>query len=87
MSLASRAAFLGLTIKILQPAHCLTCDRSFNCTDGRVDAHIYVAALAFLIHRASICVVDSNGKIIREGKVASEPGGIGLICCGRIYVA
>jgi len=24
----------------------------FNCTDGRVDAHIYVAALAFLIHRA-----------------------------------
>jgi len=53
------------------------------------------------LEASSICVVDSNGKIIREGKVASEPGAliewlrnlklqltrIGLICCGRIYVA
>jgi len=25
------------------------------------------------LEASSICVVDSNGKIIREGKVASEP--------------
>jgi hypothetical protein len=45
--------------------------------------------------------VDGNGKIVREGKIASEPDalitwlkglklelmGIGLICCGQSYVA
>jgi len=28
------------------------------------------------LEASSICVVDSNGKIIREGKVASEPGAL-----------
>ena len=28
------------------------------------------------LEASSVCVVDSNGKIIREGKVASEPGAL-----------
>jgi transposase len=53
------------------------------------------------LEASSVCVVDGNGKIVREGKIVSEPdaliawlGGlkleltrIGLICCGHIYVA
>jgi hypothetical protein len=52
------------------------------------------------LEAASVCVVDGNGKIVREGKIASEPDAliawlkglklelmrIGLICCGQIYV-
>jgi predicted NBD/HSP70 family sugar kinase len=52
------------------------------------------------LEASSVCVVDGNGKIVREGKIVSEPdaliawlGGlkleltrIGLICCGQIYV-
>jgi hypothetical protein len=53
------------------------------------------------LEASSVCVVDGNGKIVREGKIASEPDAliawlkglkleltrIGLICCGQSYVA
>ena len=62
---------------------------------------IHYVGIDVSFEASSVCVVDGNGKIIREGKVASEPGAliewlrklkleltrIGLICCGRIYVA
>ena len=53
------------------------------------------------LEASSVCVVDANGKIVCEGKIASEPDAliawlkgrkleltrIGLICCGQTYVA
>jgi transposase len=53
------------------------------------------------LEASSVCVVDGNGKVVCEGKIASEPDAliawlkelkleltrIGLICCGQIYVA
>ena len=33
----------------------------------------YYAGIDVSLESASICVVDANGRIIREAKVASEP--------------
>ena len=33
----------------------------------------YYAGIDVSLECSSVCVVDSNGKIIREGKAASEP--------------
>ena len=33
----------------------------------------YYAGIDVSLERSSVCVVDGSGKIIREGKVASEP--------------
>src|SRR5215204_1147999 len=45
----------------------------------------YYAGIDVSLESASLCVVDANGRIVREGKVASEPaaligwfGGLGL---------
>jgi transposase len=36
----------------------------------------HYAGIDVSLEASSVCVVDSNGKIIREGKVASEPGAL-----------
>jgi predicted NBD/HSP70 family sugar kinase len=60
----------------------------------------YYVGIDVSLEASSLCVVDGDGKIIREDKVASEPEAlinwlralkldlarIGLICCGQIYV-
>ena len=33
----------------------------------------YYSGIDVSLERSSVCVVDGSGKIIREGKVASEP--------------
>ena len=33
----------------------------------------YFAAIDVSLELSSVCVVDGTGKIVREGKVASEP--------------
>ena len=33
----------------------------------------YFAAIDVSLEQSSVCVVDGTGKIVREGKVASEP--------------
>jgi predicted NBD/HSP70 family sugar kinase len=33
----------------------------------------YYAGIDVSLEQSSVCVVDSSGKIVREGKVASEP--------------
>jgi transposase len=36
----------------------------------------YYAGIDVSLERSSICVVDGNGKILREGKAASEPAAL-----------
>jgi hypothetical protein len=36
----------------------------------------YYAGIDVSLEQSSVCVVDGTGKIIREGKVASEPGAL-----------
>ena len=36
----------------------------------------YYAGNDVSLERSSICVVDGNGKILREGKAASEPAAL-----------
>src|ERR1700757_3755376 len=33
----------------------------------------YYAGIDVSLEASSVCVIDANGKIVREGKVASEP--------------
>ncbi len=33
----------------------------------------YYAGIEVSLEQSSVCVVDANGKIVREAKVASEP--------------
>ena len=45
-----------------------------SIVEGRPMNHY--AGIDVSLEASSVCVVDSNGKIIREGKVASEPGAL-----------
>lgn len=36
----------------------------------------YYVGIDLLLERSSVCVMDVNGKIVREDKVASEPGAL-----------
>ena len=36
----------------------------------------HYAGIDVSLEQSSVCVVDGTGKIIREGKVASEPGAL-----------
>jgi hypothetical protein len=61
----------------------------------------YYVGIDVSLEASSVCVVDSNGKIVCESKIVSEPDAlitwlkglkleltrIGLICCGQSYVA
>src|SRR3954470_12389941 len=40
---------------------------------SRDDHELYYAGIDVSLEWASVCVVDASGKIIAEGKVASEP--------------
>ena len=49
----------------------------------------HYAGIDVSLELSSVCVVDANGKIVREGKVASEPealigyfGSLGVRLCG-----
>ena len=61
----------------------------------------YYVGIDVSLEASSVCVVDGNGKIVCEGKVAGEPDAliawlrklklqltrIGLICCGQIMLS
>jgi transposase len=36
----------------------------------------HYAGIDVSLECSSVCVVDASGKIVREDKVASEPGGV-----------
>lgn len=36
----------------------------------------YYAGIDVSLEASSVCVIDGAGKIVREGKVASEPGAL-----------
>jgi transposase len=36
----------------------------------------YYAGIDVSLECSSVCVVEANGKIVREGKVSSEPGAL-----------
>lgn len=36
----------------------------------------YYAGIDVSLEQSSVCVADATGKIVREGKVASEPGAL-----------
>ena len=37
----------------------------------------HYAGIDVSLEYSSVCVVDANGKIVREGKVLSEPAALG----------
>jgi hypothetical protein len=61
----------------------------------------YYVGIDVSLEESCICVIDATGKVVREGKISSEPTAliawlsevgvtltrIGLICCGQSYVA
>ena len=45
----------------------------------------YFAGLDVSVKETSVCIVDDAGKIIREVRVASEPGALLQVLANNIY--
>jgi transposase len=40
----------------------------------------YFAAIDVSLQLSSVCVIDGTGKVVRETKVASDPGALIALC-------